>query len=249
MAPSLTVGAVTRTRTGDNRESTPTGADRPGRSRGQTPEEDPRPARHRFSDRRRRRVDRDAGPGIRRSARETFTWALVLAVFFLVPYGLIFAETGGAFTGEGGVYVWCRKAFGRPVAAIASLLTWVTQPVWVGGSMAFIASETWSTYVTPFEHGLGDRLRLQAGVHLVHCAGRDHQPAARQVDPQRRRDSQDRVPGDLPGDDRDLCRAPRRRGPVGRRFQPDGGRFARRRHRCCCSPTWASNPATARPAR
>ena len=84
---------------------------------------------------------------------ETFTWALVLAVLFLVPYGLIFAETGAAFTGEGGVYVWCRKAFGRPVAAIASLLTWVTQPVWVGGSMAFIASESWSTYVTPFEHG------------------------------------------------------------------------------------------------
>jgi amino acid transporter len=84
---------------------------------------------------------------------ETFTWAVVLAVFFLVPYGLIFAETGGAFTGEGGVYVWCRMAFGRPVAAIASLLTWVTQPVWVGGSMAFIASETWSTYVTAFEPG------------------------------------------------------------------------------------------------
>lgn len=84
---------------------------------------------------------------------ETFTWTLVLAVFFLVPYGLIFAETGAAFTDEGGVYVWCRKAFGRPVAAIASLLTWVTQPVWVGGSMAFIASEAWSSYVTPFEHG------------------------------------------------------------------------------------------------
>ncbi len=84
---------------------------------------------------------------------ETFTWALVLAVFFLVPYGLIFAETGAAFTGEGGVYVWCRKAFGRPAAAIASLLTWVTQPVWVGGSMAFIASEAWSTYVMHFEHG------------------------------------------------------------------------------------------------
>ncbi|MDT5179587.1 MAG: glutamate:GABA antiporter [Mycobacterium sp.] len=84
---------------------------------------------------------------------ETFTWALVLAVFFLVPYGLLFAETGAAFTGEGGVYVWCRTALGRPAAAIASLLTWVTQPVWVGGSMAFIASEAWSTYVTPFAHG------------------------------------------------------------------------------------------------
>jgi len=84
---------------------------------------------------------------------ETFTWALVLAVFFLVPYALIFAEVGSTFTGEGGVYVWVRRAFGRPVAAIAALLTWVTQPVWVGGSMAFIAAETWSTYVTPFEHG------------------------------------------------------------------------------------------------
>lgn len=84
---------------------------------------------------------------------ETFTWALVLAVFFLVPYALIFAEVGSTFTGEGGVYVWVRRAFGRPVAAIAALLTWVTQPVWVGGSMAFIAAETWSSYVTGFEHG------------------------------------------------------------------------------------------------
>lgn len=84
---------------------------------------------------------------------QTFTWALVLAVFFLVPYALIFAEVGSTFTGEGGVYVWVRRAFGRPLAAIAALLTWVTQPVWVGGSMAFIAAETWSTYVTHFEHG------------------------------------------------------------------------------------------------
>ena len=33
---------------------------------------------------------------------ETFTWALVLAVLFLVPMALIFAETGAAFTQEGG---------------------------------------------------------------------------------------------------------------------------------------------------
>ncbi|TGD86067.1 APC family permease [Mycolicibacterium sp. CH28] len=84
---------------------------------------------------------------------QTFTWALVLALFFLVPYGLIFAEIGSTFTDEGGVYVWVRKAFGRPVAAIAALLTWVTQPVWVGGSCAFIAAEVWGQYVVPFEHG------------------------------------------------------------------------------------------------
>lgn len=88
---------------------------------------------------------------------EAFTWALVLAVFFLVPYGLIFAETGAAFSEEGGAYTWVRDAFGRPAAAVAAILTWITQPVWVGGSMAFLAAETVSSYLTPIEHGsLGD---------------------------------------------------------------------------------------------
>lgn len=84
---------------------------------------------------------------------ETFTWTLVLAVTFMIPYGLIFAETGGAFTDEGGVYIWTKKAFGRVTAAIASLFTWVTQPVWVGGAMAFVAVETWSEYVSPITAG------------------------------------------------------------------------------------------------
>ncbi|MGP0222491.1 APC family permease [Paenarthrobacter sp. NCHU4564] len=88
---------------------------------------------------------------------ETFTWTLILAVTFMVPYGLIFAETGGAFTEEGGVYVWTKMAFGRMVAAITSLFTWVTQPVWVGGAMAFVAVETWSEYVGHVEAGsVGD---------------------------------------------------------------------------------------------
>jgi len=84
---------------------------------------------------------------------ETFTWTLILAVTFMVPYGLIFAETGGAFTEEGGVYVWTKMAFGRVVAAITSLFTWVTQPVWVGGAMAFVAVETWSEYVSHVDAG------------------------------------------------------------------------------------------------
>jgi glutamate:GABA antiporter len=84
---------------------------------------------------------------------EAFTWALVLAIFFLVPYGLIFAETGAAFSEEGGAYTWVRDAFGRPAAAVAAVLTWITQPVWVGGSMAFLAAETVSSYITPLEHG------------------------------------------------------------------------------------------------
>ncbi|WP_115790187.1 APC family permease [Arthrobacter silvisoli] len=90
---------------------------------------------------------------------ETFTWTLILAITFMVPYGLIFAETGGAFTEEGGVYVWTKMAYGRVVAAITSLFTWVTQPVWVGGAMSFVAVETWSEYVGHVEAGsVGDYL-------------------------------------------------------------------------------------------
>src|SRR5699024_1598982 len=71
----------------------------------------------------------------------------------LAPYALIFAETGSTFTGEGGAYLWVRNAFGRPAGALASILSWITQPVWVGGSMSFLAVATWSTYVTPIESG------------------------------------------------------------------------------------------------
>nr|WP_244954065.1 APC family permease [Spelaeicoccus albus] len=84
---------------------------------------------------------------------ETFTWTLVLAVVFLVPYGFIFAETGSTFIGEGGAYLWVRQAFGRPAGALASILSWITQPVWVGGSMAFLASATWDQFISPLPAG------------------------------------------------------------------------------------------------
>ena len=82
---------------------------------------------------------------------ETFTWALVLAVLFLVPMALIFAETGAAFTQEGGPYQWVKYAFGRGWAAVSTVMYWITNPIWLGGSLAFVAFEAWSAYV--FEIG------------------------------------------------------------------------------------------------
>src|SRR3954462_1389482 len=64
---------------------------------------------------------------------EGFTWMIFLAVFFFVPYALLTAELGSAFTGEGGCYVWTRLAFGRFVAAINTVLYWLSNPVWMGG--------------------------------------------------------------------------------------------------------------------
>ena len=70
---------------------------------------------------------------------EGFTWLLFLALFFFLPYGLSIAEMGSAFPQEGGPYVWSRLAFGRPVAAVNSVIYWISNPIWVGGSLTIVS--------------------------------------------------------------------------------------------------------------
>ena len=41
-----------------------------------------------------------------------FCWWVITMTVFFIPYGLITAELGAAWPGEGGVYVWVREAFG-----------------------------------------------------------------------------------------------------------------------------------------
>jgi amino acid transporter len=60
---------------------------------------------------------------------EGFTWLLVLALVFVLPYALIMAEVGSAFTQEGGPYEWTKLAFGRLHAGIAAVFYWVTNPL------------------------------------------------------------------------------------------------------------------------
>ncbi|MFJ5310046.1 APC family permease [Streptomyces sp. NPDC088350] len=84
---------------------------------------------------------------------EAATWIAVIALGFLLPYALIFAETGAAFPQEGGPYVWVRLGLGRAAAAVTTLLYWVTNPIWLGGSLVFIAAQTWDGFV--FHLGTG----------------------------------------------------------------------------------------------
>jgi amino acid transporter len=70
------------------------------------------------------------------SGGEAFTWMIVLAVAFFVPQALLFAELGSAFPQEGGPYFWTRLAFGRLVGAVNNFLYWITNPVWIGGTLA-----------------------------------------------------------------------------------------------------------------
>jgi amino acid transporter len=87
----------------------------------------------------------------------TFSWLVLLAIFFLFPYALIMAELGAAFTQEGGPYEWMKLAWGRAVGGIGAVLYWVTNPLWVGGSLAFIATAAWSTYIHKIGSGtVGD---------------------------------------------------------------------------------------------
>ncbi len=81
----------------------------------------------------------------------TFSWLVILALFFVLPYALVMAEVGSAFTQEGGPYEWMKLALGRFLAAIGAVLYWITTPVWVGGSLAFIATDAWSAHI----HSIG----------------------------------------------------------------------------------------------
>lgn len=76
-----------------------------------------------------------------------FVAMLLLVVLFLVPYGMVFAELTSSFTEEGGPYIWVRLAFGRLAAAVAVFFYWVTNPIWLGGTLAALAAATFSEYV------------------------------------------------------------------------------------------------------
>src|SRR4051795_4297131 len=79
---------------------------------------------------------------------EAFTWLIVLSLVFFIPSALLFAELGTAFPEGGGPYVWTRLAFGRLAGAINNFLYWVTNPVWLGGTLAVLAATTWATFFT-----------------------------------------------------------------------------------------------------
>src|SRR6202521_119440 len=66
-------------------------------------------------------------------------WLVVSAVTFLLPYGLLTSELGTTFPVEGGPYEWVRLAFGHMAGAITAVLYWLSNPIWLGGTLAATA--------------------------------------------------------------------------------------------------------------
>jgi amino acid transporter len=66
-------------------------------------------------------------------------WLIVSGVTFLIPYGLITSELGAAFPTEGATYDWVRLAYGHFAGAVVGVLYWLSNPIWLGGTLAAVS--------------------------------------------------------------------------------------------------------------
>jgi amino acid transporter len=78
----------------------------------------------------------DTIASVAKGGGQAFSWMAILAIAFFVPQALLFSELGTAFPQEGGEYMWTRLAFGHLVGAVNNFLYWITNPVWIGGTLA-----------------------------------------------------------------------------------------------------------------
>jgi amino acid transporter len=78
---------------------------------------------------------------------QAITWLAISLVAFLIPYGMLTAELGSAFPVEGGPYEWARMAFGRPAGAVTAVLYWLSNPIWMGGTLSAAVIATLNDFV------------------------------------------------------------------------------------------------------
>ena len=97
-------------------------------------------------------------------------WALTMVVFF-VPYGLITAELGAAWPGEGGLYVWVREALGPRWGSLAAWFYWINNAYWVPSVYMVFAGTFHAIFLrahlpAALQDGSGATW-LQAGIAIV----------------------------------------------------------------------------------
>ena len=91
---------------------------------------------------------------------QAITWLVISLLLFLVPYGMLTAELGAAFPLEGGPYEWARMAFGRAAGAVTAILYWLSNPIWVGGSLTAAAIAAINTFVVKKDLGTGAEIAV-----------------------------------------------------------------------------------------
>ena len=81
-----------------------------------------------------------------------FTWLMFLGLVFFIPYAFLTAELGAAFTEEGGPYIWTKLALGRFVSGVNAIIYWISNPIWLGGTLTITAVSVFNE----FFHNLGN---------------------------------------------------------------------------------------------
>ena len=100
-------------------------------------------------------VGLDSVAAVSKAGAQAVTWLLVSLVLFLIPYGMLVAELGSAFPVEGGPYEWARMSFGRAVGAVTAVLYWLSNPVWVGGTLTATTIAALDSFVLRRSLGTG----------------------------------------------------------------------------------------------
>ena len=78
---------------------------------------------------------------------QAITWLVISLALFLVPYGMLVAELGSAFPVEGGPYEWAKMSFGRLAGSVTAVLYWLSNPIWVGGTLSATTIATLNDFV------------------------------------------------------------------------------------------------------
>ena len=137
-------------------------------------------------------------------------------LFFFVPYGLMTAELGAAWPGEGGLYVWVREAMGSRWGSLAAWFYWINMAYWIPSVYMVFAGTFHTIFLKAslppaLQEGAGATW-LQAGIAIVATwmsvlLGR-RAAVGREVGAERRRGGEGR---DLPGPGRPRPRVVARR--------------------------------------
>ncbi|AHF58260.1 APC family permease [Spiroplasma eriocheiris] len=68
---------------------------------------------------------------------QSIIYWIILSIFYFLPYGLITAELGAAYSDDGGIYTWVKKACGNRWAARTNWFYWLNVGLWM--SSVYIA--------------------------------------------------------------------------------------------------------------
>ena len=102
---------------------------------------------------------------------QQFFWWIFLIITFLLPYGMIVAELGTTYDGEGGIYDWVRDGLGDKWGARISFWYWVNYPLWIASLATMFPDILGMVFGVTFDLPVAIIIEL-AFVWIVYLMGR-----------------------------------------------------------------------------